>query len=77
MLVKDPNRPLRFGGACSTMKVMALCCSLPAEMPCRMRAMTNRIGARYPIVTNPGVRAMISEPRAIPETVSVRTIFRP
>ena len=45
MLLKEPNRPLLCGGACSTMNEMALCCSLPAEMPWRMRAMTKRIGA--------------------------------
>jgi len=42
---KDPNRPLLFGGACSTMNEMALCASLPAEMPCRIRATTKRMGA--------------------------------
>ena len=45
MLVKEPNRPLRFAGACSTMNAMALCCSLPAEMPWRMRATRKRTGA--------------------------------
>jgi hypothetical protein len=32
MFEKDPNKPLLFGGACSTMNEMALCASLPAEM---------------------------------------------
>jgi hypothetical protein len=45
MLEKEPNRPLLFGGACSTMNEMALCCSLPAEMPWRIRAIINRTGA--------------------------------
>ena len=45
MFEKDPNKPLLFGGACSTMNEMALCASLPAEMPCRIRASTKRMGA--------------------------------
>jgi acetyl-CoA C-acetyltransferase len=32
-------------GACSTMNEMALCCSLPAEIPWRMRGTRKRIGA--------------------------------
>jgi hypothetical protein len=45
MFEKDPNRPRLCGGACSTMNEMALCASVPAEMPCRIRATTKRMGA--------------------------------
>ena len=45
MMEKEPHRPLLFGGACSTMNAMALCISLPAEMPWRMHAVRKRTGA--------------------------------
>jgi hypothetical protein len=45
MFENEPNKPLLFAGACSTMNEIALCISLPAEMPWRTRAIRKRIGA--------------------------------
>jgi hypothetical protein len=45
VLLNDPKSPFLFEGACSTMKVMALCISLPEEMPWRTRASRKSTGA--------------------------------
>ena len=66
-----PAEARRPGSAFSTRKAAEVPNSPPAEKPCRLRPMTNKIGAATPMVANVGVRAINADAPAIIRIVRV------
>ena len=66
-----PAEARRPGSAFSTRNADEVPNSPPAEKPCRLRAMTSKIGAATPMVANVGVKAISADAPAIIRIVRV------
>ncbi len=72
-----PKTPRFFLGACSTAMSTAPPHSPPAEMPCRMRSSTSRIGAPTPMTSAVGSTPISAVAAPIRISVHISTRLRP